>query len=154
MNKKWKIFSMPAAACLLLLVSCSTSTMKTVWQDKNYQGGKLKKILIIGVAKNPTIRRVFEDEFAEQLQAQGADAVTSYSLITSVEMLNKDTIESKMKITGADAVIVTRLLDRKTHRIYSLDHSHGWHFYCAECCIIEAGNSARFEAFVRRRFAP
>ncbi len=130
MNTKWQIFSMLAAVYLLLSVSCSTTTMKTVWKDKNYQDGKLQKIFVIGVSKNPTIRRVFEDEFAAQLKAHGTDAVTSYSLIPSEAMLDKETVESKIKTLGADAVIVTRLHDRKKHRVYSSDSLgdyQGWY---------------------------
>ncbi len=67
--KKWQIFSMLTAVYLLFSVSCSTTTMKTVWKDKNYQDGKLQRIFVIRVSKNPTIRRVFEDEFAAQLKA-------------------------------------------------------------------------------------
>jgi len=130
MNKKWLIFCMLAAIYMLFSASCSTTTMKIVWKNKNYQGEKLKKIFVIGVAENPTMRRVFEDEFAKQLKAHGTNAVSSYSLIPSKELIDRDTVESKMKIVGADAVIVTSLLDRKNRRIYdsnSLGYTRGWY---------------------------
>jgi hypothetical protein len=128
MNKKWQIFGVLATACLLFSASCSTTKMKTVWQDEDYRGGKIKKVFVIGVAENPMIRRVFEDKFAEHLKARGTDAISSYSLIPSKERIDRETVESKIKIVGADAVIVTRVSGRKKHREYSpsrLDYTRG-----------------------------
>jgi hypothetical protein len=127
MNIKWQISGVLAAVYLLFSVSCSPTAMREVWKDKNYQGGKLKKILVIGVSNNPRIRRVFEDEFVEQLKAHGTDAVTSYRLIPSEEMLKKDTVESKMKTVGADAVIVTSLVDKQKHKVSSSNYTSEWH---------------------------
>ncbi len=145
MNIKRQIISILAVVYLLLSTSCSPTTMKTVWKDKNYQGGKLKKIFVIGASENPTIRRLFEDEFVEQLKARGTDAVTSYSLIPSEEMLKKDMVESKMQIVKADAVIVTSLLDKQKHKIYSSNYSRGWHANYRTAYETHRYQSARYE---------
>lgn len=119
MNKRYEIFAIIIIISFLFCASCSTTTMGTVWADKNYQGGKIKKIFVIGVSKDPTVRRVFEDEFVDQLKSLGTDAVPSYSLIPSEKMIDKPTVESKMKEVGADGVIVTTLVDQKTQRVQS-----------------------------------
>ncbi|MDH3356119.1 MAG: hypothetical protein OET81_01545 [Desulfobacteraceae bacterium] len=117
MNKKYEIFTLLIIVSFMFCASCSTTTMGTVWADKNYQGGKIKTIFVIGVSKDPTVRRVFEDEFVDQLKSLGTDAVPSYSLIPSEEMIDRPTVESKMKEVGADGVIVTTLVDRKTQKV-------------------------------------
>ena len=120
------------ALCLFFTASCSTTTLKTVWKDKNYNGKKLKKILIIGMARKQTIRRLFEDEFVGQLKTRGVDAFASYTLIPSTEMLDKATVESKIKHLGVDAVLVTRLVESKKERAYAIPartYHRGWYDY-------------------------
>lgn len=129
MNKKYEIITLLIVVSFLFCASCSTTTMGTVWADKNYQGGKIKKIFVIGVSKDPTVRRVFEDEFVDQLKSLGTDAVPSYSLIPSEEMIDRPTVESKMKEVGADGVIVTTLIDKKTQKVQSSTYyaDRGWY---------------------------
>jgi len=104
--------------------------MSTVWKDPNYQGGKLKKILVVGVAKNEVIRRLFEDEFTARLKAHGTDAYPSYSIIASTEMLDEDTVNGKIENLGMDAVLVTRFVNRKKETVYTPGttyYSGGWY---------------------------
>ena len=105
-----------ATFSLMFAVSCSTTTLKTVWKDDNYQGGKLKEVLIIGVAKNQTIRRLFEDEFASQLKDHRLEAIASYTIIPSEGMLDKSTVDSKVKTLGVDTVLVTSLVEKTKER--------------------------------------
>jgi hypothetical protein len=103
-----------------LVTSCasttSTTKIKTVWRDANYQGGHLKKILVIGVSKKPALRRLFEDEFVGQLKMKGAGAVASYTILPSEQMLNKEVIVSKIEGLEIDAVLITRLIERRKER--------------------------------------
>ena len=65
--------------------------------------------MVIGVSKQPSIRRSFEDEFVTQLKAAGVDAVPSYLYISE-----DGQVESRLQAAGkqanADAVIITRLV--------------------------------------------
>lgn len=131
MNRNWIVLSISAALCLLFTASCSTTTLKTVWKDTKYQA-KLEEVLIIGVAKEKTVRRLFEDEFVGQLKARGVDALASYTLIPSEGMLDKATVESKIKNLGVDAVLVTRLLESKKERVGAVPartYRRGWYDY-------------------------
>ena len=98
---------------LLLITSCASTNLTSVWRDSSYSG-QFKKILVIGVAKERGIRRIFEREFVHQLKSHGVEAVSSFTLIPSDQMLNKDTIVSKIKDLNIDAVIITRLAGKKT----------------------------------------
>lgn len=135
MKKNWGIFIILAAVYLSFTASCASTSVKTVWKDQNYQGGKIKNVFVIGVAKNPTIRRLFEDTFVEQLKAQGVDGFASYKAIPSEGKLDEATVKSKIKGMGVDAVLVTRLVDATKQRVYAQPaysprgYYGGWHGY-------------------------
>ena len=65
--------------CAFLFVSCATTRVTNVWKDKAYEG-KAKKIVVIMVAKDPDIRKLFEGRFSAELDARGNDSIPSYSL--------------------------------------------------------------------------
>jgi len=130
MRRKSAVFMTNTAFCLLLLISCSATTMSAVWKDPNYQGGELKKVLVVGVAKDDVIRRLFEDEFTRQLKAHGTDAYPSYSIISSTEMLDEDTVNTKTADLGMDAILVTRFVNKKKETAYTPGTTYyagGWY---------------------------
>jgi hypothetical protein len=130
MKRKWGLLKVTAAMGLLLVASCSTTTMSAVWKDPDYQGGRLKKVLVVGVARNDLIRRIFEDEFAARLKAHGTDAYPSYRLIPSTAMLAEDTVNAKIENLGMDAVLVTRFVNTKKETVYTPGttyYSPGWY---------------------------
>ncbi|MBI2531599.1 MAG: hypothetical protein HYW03_05190 [Deltaproteobacteria bacterium] len=65
-------------AAALLLGGCATTQIINQWSNPSYAAVSFKRILVIGVSKQTSIRRTFEDEFVAQLRAAGADAVPSY----------------------------------------------------------------------------
>jgi len=50
---------------LVIIAACAPTTLKSVWRDDAYHGGHLKKVLIIGVDRNVTVKALLEDEFVE-----------------------------------------------------------------------------------------
>jgi hypothetical protein len=109
-----------------MISSCATTELKTVWKDDNYSG-KIKKVLVIGVIKRPALRRFFEQEFVQQLKARGTDAVAGFTVLPPDEEVDKNIIASKLKELGADGVLITRLVDKKTVETYipgKVDYGH------------------------------
>jgi len=102
-----------SAVVITQLAACSTTYVSSLWKDPTYQI-KPHKIMIIGIAKSPANKRTLEDDFAKQLKLQGTDAVSSYAILPDDKDGNKDAIAAKMKEQGADAVLITRIADRKT----------------------------------------
>ena len=52
---------------LLILGGCMANTKLTgVWKDSDYRG-RITNVLVIGVSKQETTRRLFENRFAESL---------------------------------------------------------------------------------------
>jgi hypothetical protein len=74
--------------------------------------------MVIGVARNPLNRRLFEDEFVMQLKARGTEAIASYTVLTDKQQDNQEAIAAKVKELGADSVLITRLVSKKTVQTY------------------------------------
>lgn len=129
MERKKMMIYMMTVVCVAVLTSCLITTLDTVWKDPQHQGGTLNKILVIGIARNQTIRRVFEDDFVAKLGTYGVDAISSYRILPTEEMLDKNTIESKIQTLNIDAVLLTRLVDKKKETEYRSygNRRYDWH---------------------------
>jgi len=101
----------------LFITACATTNLTSTWKDPSYMG-HLRKILVVGVAKKPAIKRIFEDEFVRQLKARGINAVASYTLMPDKKQSDHEVIAAQMKEHGADAVLITRLISKKTVQTY------------------------------------
>jgi len=99
---------------LVLVSSCATSPkpqLSSVWKDEGYSGGYLRKVLVVGVARKEATREFFEDELAVRLKRHGIDAISSHEVIPSSEdLLNKAAVEAKIKGSGVDSLLITRLV--------------------------------------------
>jgi hypothetical protein len=103
---------------LLLLPSCSATTQLTsVWRDETYRDHP-RKILVLGMLQTPGNRRILEDEMVRQLKAHGTDAVAGYTVLPEQIEANKETITAIMNEIGADAVLISRLMDKKSVTTY------------------------------------
>jgi len=96
---------------LCLLISCASTKVTGEWKDPNFEAKKFNKIMIIGIAKQPTQRIAYEDEFVRQLKAAGVMAISSHSIIPFDKMLDKATIVQNIAGMGIDGVIITRVRD-------------------------------------------
>jgi hypothetical protein len=52
----------------LLVAGCFSTTLTGSWKSPDYTG-QVKKVYIIGIAKQEPTRRIFEDEFRKQFAA-------------------------------------------------------------------------------------
>ena len=104
-----KISAIALLMCLLILLSCSTNTqLYERWNDAQYNGPSLKKVLVVGIFKDDIQRRLFESTFVEAVDAKGKSAVASYALLTQqTEETNKQLILEAVEKISADAVLIT-----------------------------------------------
>lgn len=132
MKRTLIIYGIIAVLCLPFLASCLITTLDTTWKDPDYKGSHLDNILVIGATKNQTIRRVVEDDFVAKLMAHGAEASSSYKIIPTEDMLDRDVLESKIKTLNVDAVLITRVVERKKEKeVYASGNRpynwYGWY---------------------------
>jgi Domain of unknown function (DUF4136) len=104
-------------AIALGLTACAASTkIVNQWVSSDYTSPRFRKIMVIGVSKQPSIRRTFEDEFVTQLKTAGLDALPSYLYIREDGQVDESRLQAAVKQANADAVIITRLVrvEKKT----------------------------------------
>ena len=101
----------------MLVTACTTTQLNAVWKDQTYQAHP-RKIMVIGVAKNPVNRRIFEDEFVRQLNAHGTEAIASYTVLPDTQQGNHASIATKVAELRADTVLITRMVSKKTVQFY------------------------------------
>ena len=99
-----------------LVTACATTQMDSTWKDPAYRGHP-SKIIVIGVAKSPAMRRIFEDEFTGQLQAHGVNAIASYSELPDSQHGDDAAIAEKVTQRGVDTILITRLVSKKTVQV-------------------------------------
>lgn len=92
------------------LWSCTSTQLVQQWSNPAYTPSSLKKVMVIGVTKQASIRRSFEDEFVAQLKAAGVNATPSYLTIPQDGPVGEAILTRALKEAGADAVIITRLV--------------------------------------------
>ncbi len=98
------------AVALLFLAACATTQLRDSWKDPAFTGPPLKRVLVVGVSKSDSNRRVFEDGFARALGAAGSQGVPSYQSLPESGTIANERVEAAVKQTGADAVLVTRVM--------------------------------------------
>jgi hypothetical protein len=98
------------AAALVLLSSCATTKIVGSWTD-NTAKGPFRKVVVVGIFETADTREVYEDEFRDRLKARGMEAFASRNLFPKNEMPGKDVAVAEFRKRGADAVLVTRVLD-------------------------------------------
>lgn len=101
----------------MLLSACASTQVNSVWKDPSYQV-RPAKIFVIGVAKNPVNRRLFEDEFVLQLKSRGTEAIASYTVLADKRQDDQVAIAAKVKELGADTILITRTVSKKTVQVY------------------------------------
>ena len=111
-----RIFALAMAVALGLTACAASTKIVNEWVSPDYTSPRFRKIMVIGVSKQPSIRRTFEDEFVKQLKATGVEAVPSYLYIPEDGQVDEGRLQAAVKQAGADAVIVTRLVrvEKKT----------------------------------------
>jgi hypothetical protein len=117
--KLYKKFVMVVVLCCLMILieSCSSSSLVDVWNDPSYNEPPLKKIFVIAIRKDQVQRRIWEDAFVGELSKYGVKATPSYSLFSNV-LPDTNQIIQTVQEKGFDGILVTRLLNSETESHY------------------------------------
>lgn len=96
-------------------LSCGSSTkMVQTWTDPGYQKSLINKVLVIGIADSPGMRRTFETRLASAFDASGATAVPSFTILEETGRASQEAVREMVRKavneSGAQAVTVTRLI--------------------------------------------
>jgi len=98
-----------------IAAGCATTEVKAFWRDAAYNT-QPKKILVISLFKDQTVRRLAEDEFRNHLKYKGITTAVGYEIFPGNELPTKETLIEQVKAGGYDAVLLTRLIDIRTEQ--------------------------------------
>ena len=112
--------------CIVALVACAgtKTTIPLSWRNPGYEKVVFKNLLVIGVGENDGSRRLFEDEFAEELGAEGAKATPSWSVLPQSTQLTESEVGAAVREGNFDAVVVTRVLSVDKEQEYVRGRSY------------------------------
>jgi hypothetical protein len=93
----------------LLLAACASTQFNAQWLNPE-AGGRLpvRNVLVIGISRDTTARRVYEDTMVAQLAARGVKAQPSYRSLPDDGPAAQPAIERSVRDAGADAVLISR----------------------------------------------
>ena len=94
---------------MILMESCSSSTLVDVWNDPAFHGPSLKKILVIAIRKDPALRRIWEDAFVNELSKYNVSATSSYQIFPDA-LPDTNQVIQIVQDKGFDGIITTRIL--------------------------------------------
>ncbi len=116
-----------AAVTVALLAACaSTTQINGAWV--NHEAGKrgaINNVLVIGINRDDTARRIYEDAIVVQLAARGIKAQPSYKLLLELGLVPPLDIKSTLRNAGVDAVLVSRTVRVSTEVRVTPGHSDG-----------------------------
>ena len=108
------------------LVGCaSTTEINGVWVDPDAGKRAVHNVLVIGINRDTTARRIYEDAIVAQLGARGIKAHASYKLLPELGPVPPPDIETTVRNTAADAVLVSRTVRVSTDIRVTPGYSHG-----------------------------
>ncbi len=121
------------AGAALLLAACQSTSIRSAWYDTNYQGGTLRKVVVVASDGTTADSRVFEDIMVQKLAAAGVQAIPGYSTVPPESRQGEGPFSAAIAATGADGVLMVRLLrvDTKTQVSTMLVPGAGWGPYGA-----------------------
>jgi len=109
----FRIVSVLVAAFLLTACAHSYIHLVKTWKSPETKPAKFGKFLIVGASDNLERRWNFEDFFTEEFKHQGIAAIPSYMVIRTGDALSRQHLKDAARISGADGVLITRLVNIK-----------------------------------------
>ena len=103
--------------CIILLCllnqACAKSSLLSSQVDDSFSGPVSGPILVVGVFKEPTAHKIYEDSFVKELNKIGFKAIPGYQYGLGQDPPDKKRLEQVMQETGATALLITHLTDEK-----------------------------------------
>lgn len=104
-----------------LLCSCATSSVEKTWTSPEHKSGALKSVATVAVDDRTDVRKVFEGQFATQLEKRGLKAQRTHELMGLDEIkADRKAAAKRLFDSGIEHALAIRLLDTVTYaREYS-----------------------------------
>jgi hypothetical protein len=98
-----------------LISSCATTHLDSQWLNPDFAGRKVTgKLLVVGVSRDDTVRRLYEDEMSAQLALQKIDTARSHELIAGPLVSNgPDALMKAARTAGANLILTSVVVSRE-----------------------------------------
>jgi hypothetical protein len=103
---------------LFLFSGCAANKILSSYSDKDVEQYKLGRILVVGIAKNETKRRIYENTFTESFTKKGVQSVPSYSVAKQSIEPSKAALMDAIAKSSADTVLITHMLGQSEQEFY------------------------------------
>jgi len=125
------IYIVATISTFILITSCSSTKITSVWMDQEKSGSSFNDILVIGIAKEEHNRRLFEEQFTAQLNTAGVESEVSYKILPEGTVINRETVTAAIKGKNIDAVIVTHMVSVEEETVYrqNMDYRPSYGYY-------------------------
>ena len=140
-----------AAAAVILTGACSSTKIVHSWSAPGINKATVKKVLVLGISTNPSIRRTYEDTFSVELEKLGYQAVSGYLWAPDAAALDRDAIVARIRSDNVTHVLVTRLVAAKEVETYhapttvGVSYGYGPGYYGAWSSYYSVGYGAVVE---------
>src|SRR3954470_7089922 len=126
-----RIYKFLLASFIVFFAACSPSTkMEKTWTDPSFTPASAKsfnKVLVMGLLKDESTRRIAEDKMVAQFK--NVKAVQSYSYLQPSDT-DRNMVEQRLKKDSFDGVVVMRLADVQKSTSYVPGTGYGgWYGY-------------------------
>lgn len=99
-------------AAVFAVVGCAAPTvLNAQWTDPKFSAKPIRSILVVGITRDSTNRRVFEDAMVAQLAARGVKAMPSYRIAPESGPVSEVAMQQAMSDLGATGVLLTRVVN-------------------------------------------
>jgi len=116
-----------------MFLSCGGGTkVLGTWKNDQIVINKIDKILLIGVAKDPWVRKMFEGELKEEFADYNVEAVSSLEIVSPDEKITKENFDLYFGKHNFSAVLVTRVVAENIEKtqVYNYTPNYGYYgFY-------------------------
>ncbi len=103
----------------IFLSSCSSNKLLSSWNNDSFEQFSIAPVLIIGVTKNDeTKRRIYEDTFADSLNASQTKAIASYNFSKQSVQPSEKSLRELVKKTKAKTVLITHLIGNTEKEVF------------------------------------
>lgn len=100
-----------------LVTSCANTSVKDSWMEEGHTKS-YKHPMIIGISDSQQTRRIYENYMVTELKKKNINAIASYTLISSKQKIDRDSVNDAIKGTDIDSVLVSYLVSADTEVIH------------------------------------
>jgi len=113
-----------------LLSSCSASRLLSSWNDSSFGESSIATVLIVGIARDETKRRIYEDTFVDGLSLANTKSVPSYTASKQSIEPSEKALREVVKKTGVKTVLITHVVSENEKEFYQPSNiMHGTNNY-------------------------